>query len=454
MSIQIPLSIFNHKEKEQLLKNLTVKSQGSIDEKKKDYNKDITLYGFEIINDNILLPFSYCHNFLSSKLKKHDFDMKYPNSHKTYPKCNEYKFPFELRYLHKEIKPESIEILNRTHSLLLSLYTGGGKTFFALHLAKKMRLITAVSVKGIKLIEQWKDSIKKFCPGATYQVITGKSKIKKVDFYIFNMTNIKKRKLTDFLHVGLLICDEVHTLCTPDNMNTLFYFQPKYLLGLSATPYRTDKLSDLLHLYFGIEIIERKLNRPFNSYCCYTDFIPKIEHNSQGGLDWNSVIRNTCEEEVIIDLIVDIARFFITRNILILTKRVEIEGQVIYDKLSEYNEKVDIFTGKKLEFDENTRILVATSSKAGTGFDFAKLDLLIVASDMKENFIQYLGRIFREEDTFPMVIDIVHGKFRPFYNHFIERKNIYINSGAEVKNIFDHFPELVKWFEFYKPIRL
>ena len=442
MSVQIPLSIFNHKEKEQLLKNLTVKAQGSNDEKKKNYSKDITLYGFEILNEDILLPFSYCHNFLPSKLKKNGFDMSYPNSHKEYPKYSEYKFPFKLRYIHEEIKPEAIEILNRTHSLLLKLYTGCGKTFFALYLSYKMKLITAISVKGIKLIEQWIDSIKKFCPGATYQIITGKSKIKKVDFYIFNMTNIKKRKLTEFSHVGLLICDEIHTLCTPDNMNTLFYFQPKYLIGLSATPYRTDKLSDIIHLYFGIEIIIRELDRPFNTYCCYTDFIPKIEHNSQGTLDWSSVIRNTCNEEVIIDLIVDIARFFITRNILVLTKRVEIEGQVIYERLKNYEEKVDIFTGKKLEFNTDTRILVATASKAGTGFDFEKLDLLIVASDMKENFIQYLGRIFRKEDTFPMVIDIVHGKFRPFYNHFLERKNIYTKSGAEVKNIFDAFSRI------------
>lgn len=318
-----------------------------------------------------------------------------------------------------------------------------------------MKLITGISVKGVKLIDQWIDSIKKFCPGATYQVIMGKTKIDKTaNFYIFNMTNMKKRNLKDFSHVGLLICDEIHTMCTPDNMLTIFYFQPSYLIGLSATPYRTDKLSDLIHIYFGIEIILRELYRPFNSYCCYTDFVPKIKENSQGGLDWNSVIESVCGEDVIIDLIVEISRFFCSRNILILTKRVEKEGTVIFDKLRDYEEKVDIYTGKKNYYDENCRILVSTVSKSGTGFDFPKMDLLIIASDMEENFIQYLGRVFRREDTFPIIIDIVHSKFRPLYNHFMTRKTIYTNSGGEIKNLLTSFPELLQWIDYYKPIRI
>jgi hypothetical protein len=73
---------------------------------------------------------------------------------------------------------------------------------------------------------------------------------------------------------------------------------------------------------------------------------------------------------------------------------------------------------------------------------------------MEENFIQYLGRVFRNEDSFPIIIDIVHPKFRPLYNHFITRKDIYTKSGGEIKNLFTSFPELLKWLDYYKPIKI
>jgi len=80
--------------------------------------------------------------------------------------------------------------------------------------------------------------------------------------------------------------------------------------------------------------------------------------------------------------------------------------------------------------------------------------MLIIASDMEENFIQYLGRVFRQQDNYPIIIDIVHGKFFPLYKHFQTRKTIYENSGGEIKNIFTYFPEFWNFLEYYKPINI
>src|SRR5690348_6917067 len=330
MSLKVPLNIFSPVEKQQILQKLTIRAQSQ----NKKYKNETILYTFDIIDETnesetngseyILLPFFYCYNFISSKLNEHKLCIKYPNDHKKYEKSIKFKFPHKLKEKQKEINTEVFDILNRTHSLIISSFTGFGKTFIALYLSYKIGLITAISVNKKKLIDQWIDKIKEFCPGATYQIIKSKTVINPtVNFYIFNMINITKRNVSDFEHVGLLICDEIHTLCTPTNSKIMFHFQPKYLIGLSATPYRTDKLSDLIHLYFGIEPITRELYRPFNVYCCYTDFKPKIKENLDGSINWNSVIEDICNEDII-DLAVNIARFFINRNILILTKRVEI----------------------------------------------------------------------------------------------------------------------------------
>ena len=86
--------------------------------------------------------------------------------------------------------------------------------------------------------------------------------------------------------------------------------------------------------------------------------------------------------------------------------------------------------------------MVSTYSKAGVGFDNPKLDMLIVAGDVEEMFEQYLGRVFRRMDTVPIIIDIVD-KFHVFDKHFQTRMLTYLQSGGDIKNFNEYFPEFV-----------
>ena len=51
--------------------------------------------------------------------------------------------------------------------------------------------------------------------------------------------------------------------------------------------------------------------------------------------------------------------------------------------------------------------MIGTCQKVGTGFNHPKLDTLILAADIQQYFIQYLGRIFRVKKGEPMVFDLV-----------------------------------------------
>tara|TARA_E500000331_G_C17128746_1_gene657204 strand:+ start:165 stop:461 length:297 start_codon:yes stop_codon:yes gene_type:complete len=77
--------------------------------------------------------------------------------------------------------------------------------------------------------------------------------------------------------------------------------------------------------------------------------------------------------------------------------------------------------------------LIATISKAGVGFDHPKMDALILASDVEEYFIQYLGRVFRREDVHPLIFDLVDN-FNSLKRHYYTRKKVYEESGGTILN--------------------
>ena len=62
------------------------------------------------------------------------------------------------------------------------------------------------------------------------------------------------------------------------------------------------------------------------------------------------------------------------------------------------------------------------------------LDMLILAVDVKDFFLQYLGRVFRTIDVKPIVIDIVDDHVL-LKNHFRERKQIYTESGGKITSV-------------------
>ena len=80
---------------------------------------------------------------------------------------------------------------------------------------------------------------------------------------------------------------------------------------------------------------------------------------------------------------------------------------------------------------KNARILIATFQKVGTGFSHEKLDMLILATDAEEYFIQYLGRVFRRPDVEPLVFDIVD-KHPILRRHFLTRRSIYQEVGGTI----------------------
>ncbi len=419
MSCVIDIENYPLQKRKQILNDLTLYSN----ESKYADSKKVSCFANDPFSENgVIVPFAYAN---TSSLV---------NTHSSYPSTST-TFIGKLNQVQTEIKDEAINILETNKSILISLYTGAGKTAFAIYLACHFKLKTLIFVHRVNIIDQWEQSIHKFCKNATIQKITEKKQdLIDADFYLINVDIISSRTRKEFKNIGLLISDESHCICTENRSNALMMFQPKYLIGLTATPERTDGMDKILLLYFGEYWIIREMNRMFNVYIVNTNYKPVSKTQKNGNMDWNSVISSQCENEDRNKLIVKLSRYFLTRNILILCKR-KTQVEMVYDMLNTF-ENVEKYTGTQKNFNVKCRILVSTFSKSGIGFDFEKLDMLIIASDVNEGIQQYLGRVFRKRNTYPIIIDLRDNVYKnhPLSKHLQERINMYEQSGGIIKN--------------------
>ena len=414
MSIYSNIEELSWETRQQINKDLEIEIENK-------YGDSRYIYPFEIDDENIKLPFAYAASTLH---------LKRPNR-QDFPSM---KIIFEgtPRPEQEEILKESTALLNKNGSIMISAYTGAGKTACSIKLACRTGFKTLVIVNKLILMKQWESSLLKFCPTAKVQCLTTKSKKKNCDFYIMNAQNIKKMGKTFFSDIGTVIVDEAHLIMAETLSLSLQYVYPRYLIGLTATPYRPDGLDILLELYFGKHKIIRKLWRKHTAYKITSGFKPTIKYSKNGKVNWGAVLDSQANDEGRNEMLIKLIKHFPDKNILVLVKRVS-QGEYLIKRLEEEGEYVTSLIGKNQEYDVSARILVGTGQKVGFGFDHPKLNTLLLAADVEQYFIQYLGRVFRTKEVEPIILDIVDN-YGILHKHFLVRRKIYQDHGGIVKN--------------------
>jgi len=356
------------------------------------------------------------------------------------------KFNAPLREGQKQVKDEAIFSLNKKGSVMLALYPGFGKTSMSVYLASKIGLKTLVICHRIILLNQWEQAIKRFIDNVKVCLVKPGMSNKKLkeaeesDFLLVNAQNVKSLGEDFFKNIGLVIVDEIHLILCESLSECLGYICPRYLFGLSATPYRSDGMDKLLDFYFGEEKIVRELYHPHKVYKIDTHI--EYEEDSK---DWNALISAQSFHEKRNKFIVDIILHFKDRTFLVLCKRIE-QSKTIFNYLEEEKENVSLIAEDNNEFDQNSRIIVATTGKAGVGFSVDSIDSLILASDIQAYFEQYMCRCIRREDVSPIIFDLVDDD-KALKRHFSERKKVYTKAGGVIYNFNKEFPQLMKSLE-------
>lgn len=192
--------------------------------------------------------------------------------------------------IYGEIQPrfaqiEALEELNKTldeeyNKALVVMATGLGKTYLAGFFAQNFKKILFIAHRE-EILYQARDSFKKIMPERQFGIYNGKSKESNADAIFASIYTLSlKRHLEIFKpdEFDLIIIDEFHHAAADSYQRALDYFQPQFLLGITATPDRNDN-KDVYAICEGnvafrldfLDAINRQWLSPFKYFGVYDD---------------------------------------------------------------------------------------------------------------------------------------------------------------------------------------
>ena len=388
---------------------------------------------------------------------------------------------------------------------IISLQTGGGKTVCALYIASKLRVPTIVLVHSTFLRDQWIERIQAFLPNArigtwnedatvdtmikdfvirTYPDGNIKYKAKDTPNFklIKNLKPIELEQISEILEtlptvesilqkipeytsqrditvgmlqgimrdnvkaksfekIGLVIVDECHHIASESFSQAIPKLTSKYMLGLSATPERKDKLMHVINWFLGPILYQSNTDDKIDAgvkvevveFDTDDESFNEIVYNKAGVMATVSMINKLVEFEARNKLVAELIEDVFAepnRNVLVLTDRVE-HTKKLLGMLPEHIQKESgilssgMKPGVRDEFCASKRILISTYQLVKEGFDNARLNTLVMATP-RPDVEQIVGRILRVEKskrtTEPLIIDIVDPTFR---RQFQSRLSLY-----------------------------
>lgn len=356
---------------------------------------------------------------------------------------------------------KSLQACNELGGGILSLMTGGGKTFIALKLIAELKKKALIVVNSVSLMDQWKTEIEKYLPTVTVGTIQGTNcDVNNHEIVIAMLQSLSQKDYPKelFDDFGTFIIDETHHISSKVFSQALFKCCARYTIGLSATPERADGLSKVFKWHIGDIILQETDTRKglypiIKMYKCKSsNYIETKTYNrftKETTAQYTSIITDLCKHAqrnmLIVKQIIDLLQQ--DRKILVLSDRRDhlIFLHKLLSKHIKVKEKytLGLFLGgmkiADLNETKNKNLILATFKAFGEGVSEESLDTLVMLSPKKyighlKNQIrqesgvleQIVGRIFRKEhvDKHPMIIDIIDD-FSVLTNHGTQRSHFY-----------------------------
>jgi len=350
---------------------------------------------------------------------------------------------------------------------LLELCCGFGKTICALYIIAALKKKTLVIVHKSFLMNQWKERINQFLPGARVGIIQGETidtEDKDIVLGMLQSISMKEYPWSLFQEFGLTIIDETHHVSAEVFSRSLFKIVTKYMLGLSATMKRKDGLTRVFKMFLG-DVVYKKERENTNlmvkgiKYENNDEEYSKDILNYRGQIFYAKMINKICDfnrrSEFILKVLSDLLKEREGQQIMILAHNKSLL-KYFYDAIE--NRKmatVGYYVGgmkeKDLKITETKQIVIATYAMASEGLDIKTLTTLILATP-KTDVTQAVGRVLRRQEVDALVIDILdqHGIF---HRQWLKRRAFYKKSNFEImltdnKDYFEN-----KWHSFKKKKR-
>lgn len=298
----------------------------------------------------------------------------------------------------------------------LSAPTGSGKTIMALYIIAQRKQPALIVVHTKELLNQWIDRIETFLkiPRDEIGIIGAGKKIIGDKITVALVQTLYKCTCDVSQHIGHLVVDECHRAPSRTFTEAVTAFDSKYMLGLSATPWRRDKLSKLIFWHLGdvhYEIDREDLQDKGEILKAEvvtrdTNFIPYNDATFEYSKVLSELTQNEQRNNLICGDVVAASRNG-SGICLILSDRKDHCASIKSALYRDFDVIAEVLTGdipqkKRQDIvdrlnDGKIKVLIATGQLIGEGFDCKQLSTLFLATPISFDgrVLQYLGRVLR-----------------------------------------------------------
>jgi len=333
---------------------------------------------------------------------------------------------------------------------VLGDFTVTHNTVMALKIISILQKKTLIIVHKEFLMNQWIERIQEFLPTANVGKIQGPVfDVDKKDIVIGMIQTLydKEYSVDTFSCFGLTIIDEVHRIGSEQFSRTLFKTITPYMLGISATVDRKDKLTKILYMFIGDKIYSETREdddpvcvRAINYRTNNTEF-NMVDYDFRGNPKYSTMITKLCEYGPRSDFIVRIIRDLIEESpenqIMVLCHNrsllTYLYEAVNHRKIASIGYYVGGMKQTHLQETETKQIVLATYAMAAEALDIKTLSSLIMVTP-KTDITQSVGRILRVKHENPIIVDIVDGH-DIFQNQWNQRKRFYKKCNYRIRQI-------------------
>ena len=375
------------------------------------------IFAGEVRKDHILLPRGIL-NKAKALLQEAKAEIEIVDKRPKFKKIK-IKFTGELTKSQKQATRK----FSKQEAGVLVATPGCGKTVMGCYLIAKRKLPTLVLVHKQPLINQWQSRILEFTDFDKKEIgiVAGaKKKPKnKIDIAMLQtltrMENVKEF-LSNYDHI---IIDECHHIPAISFEDVLKQVKARYILGLTATPYRKDGLEKLLFYLCGevIHNMESETEKNLDKSVIIKEtgfrFNDEAGNNLPIHMLWSELTENEARNNMIIGDIISTLndnratlvisdrkehlKFLKERTEENLDKNYQAKLFRLDGELSAKDRKEVLCQLQEAHNQDGKYCLFATSSLIGEGVDIAELDALILGLPLsfEGRMVQYAGRLNR-----------------------------------------------------------
>ena len=303
------------------------------------------------------------------------------------------------------------------------------------YLIAERKVNTLILLQSKDLLSQWIDELNKFLDIKEelpeYETKTGRKKRRDSVIGILHgskniLTGIvdiamvgsmySKGKFQNLKHsYGMVIVDECHHAASHTYMEVLQKINAKYVYGVSATPKRGDHLDKIIYMMLGplrhrFTALERAEEQGIGHYFVprYTRVIDTVDSRNDINKAYSLISTSKVRNEMIAN---DVKQSISQNQTPVILTRYKEHAKILYDMLKDEADHVFLMYGDNSDKENaeirirlknvprtESLILIATGQKIGEGFDFPRLDVLMLAAPVsfEGRLEQYIGRLNRD----------------------------------------------------------